>query len=365
VNRLSPVAYSLALLACSAEPGPSPRPVPENENAPAIGPVPGSAASNQDCICGNEPGCPPCPAPSSAPSTAPATAPPKPAAFPPAAITPPVERTKAPGDGTWTPLPVHKAKGADSPVYRTVIHPHKIRPFVIVEIVAIDVSRLGMELVGGTTEPEGSSAPVEKRPGIVPAADLASLVAVTNGGFKKRHGGHGIAVAGETLLEPKAEFCTFAKTKSGGYRVGTWSGMAAQANDLSWFRQTPPCLVEGGTKNPDLANEYKAKKWGGAEDGNKEIRRSAIGVGPDPGILYFAIGDYTTAEWLADGLAAAGITTAAELDINYSYTRFIVYEHGAEGELKATSPLLKDLKAPRREYWKEASERDFFYLKWR
>jgi hypothetical protein len=300
-----------------------------------------------------------------APPAAPAAGPPKPAAFPPAAFAPPVERTKAAGDGTWSPIPVHRAKGADSPVARAVVHPHRIRPFVIVEIVAIDASRLSMELVGGTQEPEGTTAPVDKHPGVVPAADLASLVAVTNGGFKKRHGGHGIAVGGEVLLAGKPEFCAFAKTKEGGYRIGTWAALEASSKDFVWWRQTPPCLVEGGAKHPDLANEYKAKKWGGAEDGNKEIRRSAIGVGADPGVLYFAIGDWVTAEWLADGLVAAGVTAAAELDINYSYTRFIVYEHAAPGELVATSPLLKDLKAPRREYWKEPTERDFFYLKWR
>lgn len=361
------LAFALLSVGCGAEPTPTRQPVPTSDERPPPGPVPGAQASS-DCVCGNEPGCPPCP-PAVPDEPAPQAGPaPKPAAFPPAAITPPVERTKAAGDGVWTPVSVHTPSGkasSGSPVYRTVIHPHKIRPFVVVEIVAIDLSRLDMQLVGGTEEPEGSSVPVEKRPGLVPPAELDSLVAVTNGGFKKRHGGHGIAVPGAVLAPPKPELCTFARTKSGAFRLGTWSSLASEQAEFAWFRQTAPCLIEGGTKNPDLASEYRAKKWGGAEDGNKEIRRSAIGVGADPGVLYFAISDYSTAEWLADGLAAAGITAAAQLDINYSYTRFIVYERGGPGDLRATSPLLKDLKAPRNEYWKEPSERDFFYLRWR
>lgn len=362
------LAFALLLAGCGGEPAPARQPVPTSDERPQPGPIP-DATTRSDCVCGNEPGCPPCPAATAEKPAAPATPGAKPNAWPPAAITPPVERTKAAGDGVWTPVAVHTPAGKDasgaSPVYRTVIHPHKIRPFVVLEIVAIDISRLDMQLVGGTEEPEGSSVPVEKRPGLVPASELDALVAVTNGGFKKRHGGHGIAVPGAVLVEPKPELCTFARTKGGAFRLATWFALAAEQGDLLWYRQTSPCLIEGGAKHPDLGNEYRAKKWGGAEDGNKEIRRSAIGVGPDPGILYFAISDYSTAEWLADGLEAAGITAAAQLDINYSYTRFIVYERGGPGDLRATSPLLKDLKAPRNEYWKDPSERDFFYLRWR
>ncbi len=355
------LAALMLLSSCAADAPPGSVPVPAAAASEAA-----IVPSRADCVCGNEVGCPPCAAPSASAPPADGARPPaaRPAAFPPPPVRPPVERTAATGDGTWKPLPVHRA-ATDPPLARTVIHPHKIRPFVIVEVVAIDTSRLSMELVAGTAEPEGTSVPVERRPGLVPAADRAALVAVTNGGFKKRHGGHGIAIGKDVLLAPTPELCTFAKTSDGGYRVGTWSTLAPTASDLAWYRQTAPCLVEGGAKHADLASEYRAKKWGGAEDGNKEIRRSAIGVGADPAILYFAIGDYVTAEWLADGLVAAGVQAAAQLDINYSYTRFIVYERGPGGEPTATSPLLKDLKAPRREYVTEPSERDFFFLKWR
>ncbi len=259
-------------------------------------------------------------------------------------------------------MPAHGASAGTSPLARTTLHPHGIRGDVVMELVAIDTSRLTMDLVLGTEEPEGFTAAEPPRTGLVPAGALDRLVAVTNGGFKKRHGGHGVGVGGSALIPPRPEFCTFAKTKAGAYRVGVWSALEPEAQDLSWFRQTPPCLVENGAKNPDTMNEYKAKRWGGAEDGRKDIRRSAIGLGADPAVLYFAIGDWVTSEWIANGLVAAGITTAAELDINYSYTRFIVYEHKGPGELVATSPLLKELKAPRKEYWSEPSARDFFFL---
>ena len=69
--------------------------------------------------------------------------------------------------------------------------------------------------------------------------------------------------------------------------------------------------------------------------------------------------------WSWAAVEAAGFDNAAELDINYSYTRFIMYQQGAGGEMTVSSPLLTDLKAPRNQYWKEASGRDFFALTWR
>lgn len=247
----------------------------------------------------------------------------------------------------------------------TLVHPHKIRSDIVVAIVAIDLSRVTMELVAGTTDPDGSEVPAERRPGVVPAAEIDSLIAVTNGGFMKRHGGYGIGVGQDVLLAPRPEGCTFAKLRSGGYRIASSAQLTPDPTTLAWFRQTPPCLVENGVPSDALPNEYKAKRWGGAEDGRKDIRRSAIGIGADPAVLYFAIGEWVTAEWLTTALVAAGVKDAAELDINYSYTRFIVYQHAPSGELTATSPLLSELKAPRREYWKEPSDRDFFYIRWR
>ncbi len=265
----------------------------------------------------------------------------------------------------WTPLAVHRASGDGSPLYRTTVRPHKIRDFVVVDLVAIDTTRVSMDLVMGPEEPEGTDVLMDKRTGLVPAARLPDLIAVTNGGFKKRHGNWGVGLDGVTAWNPRPEGCSFAKLKDESYRVATHPTLQpALEGGFAFFRQTPPCLIEDGKKHPDLAIEHKAKIWAGAEDGNKEIRRSAVGLGADGRTLYFAIGDYLTAEWLADGLLAAGVRSAAQLDINYSYTRFLTYSHAA-GELTPSSPLLKELKAPKKEYWKQKSPRDFFMLTWK
>lgn len=367
MNRLSSIfsiTSALLALACSAPAQndggsePPPRPTAEAKPAPSVVP--------SDCVCGTEPGCPPCPAPSPTAQTKPDPGSPATAGvFPPKNIAPPQERTKKPGDGEWKPMSVHAPaakKGADSPLYTTVLHPHKIRGDAIVQLVAIDTTRVSMDLVLGTDEPEKSTFPADKRPGLVPEAMRDALIAVTNGGFMSKHGGHGVGAFGEVVLMGKTDYCTYAKLKSGRYIVGTQEKIAPELDKgFIWFRQTPPCLIEGGVKHPDLANEFKAKRWGRAEDGKAEIRRTAVGFDADGRTLYFAVGDWVTPEWLTDALVAAGITSAAELDINWSYTRFIVYERSGT-ELVATSPVLTELKAPKKEYVKEASKRDFFML---
>lgn len=365
--RLSVAALAFAL-GCASSPS-------KTEDVASAGPVPTAGPTDRpaptnlvkDCVCGTEPGCPPCAAPTSTASAKPPSdlGADKPLAWPPPNLTPPHERSKKDGDGVWTPLPVANLKaGETSPLYTTILRPHPIRNFVVVQFVAIDTTRLDLELILGTGEPEGTAMPKSKRPGLVASDRLSKLVAVLNGGFKKRHGQHGVGKDGEVAQEANADGCTFARLADGTFRIYPHTRMAPLLEGFRWWRQTPPCLLEDGKRNADTDNEFKAKKWGGAEDGKKEIRRSIIALGKDPRVLYFGIGDYINAPWLADGMVAAGFDNAAQLDINYSYTRFIMYQ-GSPEALTVSSPLLTDLKAPRNEYWKDASERDFFALTWR
>ena len=360
------LALTLACASGSAEPGRadggSDRAVPTASPSD----LPTAKPLATDCVCGTEPGCQPCPVPTTTVASSSSTPSNDALVWPPANLTPVHERSKKDGDGVWTPLPVANMKaGETSPLYTTILRPHPIRNFVVIQFVAIDTTRLDLELILGNEEPEGTAMPTSKRPGLVASDRLSKLVAVLNGGFMKRHGAHGIGKDGEVAQEPNADGCTFARLKDGTFRVYPHTRLAPLLEGFRWFRQTPPCLVEDGKKNLDTDNEFKAKKWGGAEDGKKEIRRSIIALGKDPRVLYFGIGDYINAPWLADGLVAAGFDNAAELDINYSYTRFIMYQQGAGGEMTVSSPLLTDLKAPRNQYWKEASGRDFFALTWR
>ena len=282
--------------------------------------------------------------------------------YPPVDFPPLHARTAKPGDGTWRSLASPPNKGADAKPYvvTTTVHPDPIKAFVEVAIVALDTSRLQLQLVSGTDEPENAAIGKDKRPGVVAPGDLGKLVLATNGGYKARHGRHGMRVGADVFVPARPDSCTIARRADDRMYVGAWSKVSGEENTLKWFRQGPPCLIEGGALHPDLASEYGRKKWGAAEDGKKDIRRSAYALGPG-GTLYFAIGEWTTADLLAHALRAAGVTDAVQMDINWSFTRFVLYGRDGGGEPVASSPILEKLKFGPREYWQKASERDFFY----
>jgi hypothetical protein len=302
-------------------------------------------------------------APSASPPAA-SIARPSTVALPPAAFAPPHARTAKPGDGTWRPLHASAGKPVDTTAplaFTTTVHPDPYKAFVEVAIVALDTSRLDLELVPGTEEPENAAIGKDRRPGVVAPVHLPGLIIATNGGYKARHGKHGAQVGGDVFVPPNPESCTIARTADDRIVIGSWPRVETQAAGAKWVRQGPACLLEGGVLHEALASEYGRKKWGAAEDGKKDIRRSAWALGPG-GALYFAIGEWTTADLLASALKTAGVTEAVQMDINWSFTRFVLYGRDDAGAPVASSPILEKLKFGPREYWQKPSERDFFYL---
>lgn len=285
------------------------------------------------------------------------------APWPPPPFAPPEERTAAPGDGTWRPLLAAEGRPIDAErplLVTTTVHPDRYKKFVEVAIVALDLGRLELELVAGTEEPENAAIGRDRRPGVVHPDHLAGLLVATNGGYKARHGRHGMKLGPDVFVPPNPTSCTVARTDGGRIVIGPWERVAPLEPTFRWMRQGPACLLDGGALHPDLATEHGRKKWGAAEDGKRDIRRSAWALGPG-GVLFFAIGEWTTADLLAKALATAGATDAVQMDINWSFTRFVLYGRDDARAPVASSPILQKLKFGPREYWQKPAERDFFY----
>jgi hypothetical protein len=302
------------------------------------------------------------PAASSAPGSAPpgsAGAPLAPHAFPPPAFAPPHARSAAAGDGTWKPIDPASSKGGDdATLWKAVVHPHTIRKDIEVTVVAIDLDRASLHLVAGTLEPEQKGGP-----GLVPTAAQASLIAVFNGGFKAKHGAFGMKVDGEVLLPPKEGACTVGILDDGTVRIGSWGSLGAAAGELFSYRQTPPCLVEAGAINAELLGGAKPRKWGMAEDGRLDVRRSALGLDASGKTLFYAMAEWSTPVEVAEAIKLAGAVAAAELDINWSYTKFLFFGRPSPGApLEVTSALVPKTKHTRTGYVAKPAERDFFYI---
>lgn len=272
--------------------------------------------------------------------------------------TAPYARVAGRDDGVWQTVPV---RGANGPVlYRTMLHPDAERAYSELFVFALDMTELKVQAVAGSIEPKSESPqPGVPRPGLVPEADRDRLVAAFNGGFKAEHGKFGMMVAGNELLAPRPRSCTFAEHKDGSLAIATWTAISADPDAFSWWRQTPGCMLENGALHPGLQSE-DSRNWGATLEGKTVIRRSAVGLGADGRTLYVGISNSTTARALALGMKQVGATSVAQLDVNHSFPRFLLYTAGPSG--LTAQGAVKGLLYEKDEYLGRPSTRDFFYV---
>ncbi|MBI4954817.1 MAG: hypothetical protein HY908_22540, partial [Myxococcales bacterium] len=302
---------------------------------------------------------PPPPAPT---ASAPDGGAPEPPFAPPAAELP-FEKVASPGDGAWIAMPDAARPTLAPALFKTMIHPDPRRPFTVLAVVAVALRAIELSLVAGVTEPESMSIRMADRPGKIPNDDWDALVAAFNGGFKAVHGQYGMMIDGKTFLPPQEFACTIVRYLDGSLRIGSWSDLKADRERMAYLRQAPPCLVEGGDVHKALLyNEY-AKGWGATVSGDTVIRRSALGLDATGQVLFYGIGEALTAQSLAQGMRAVGSDAVAELDVNYSYPRFLTYKRPGPGEPpRVDSPLIPNIDATPDQYVTRPSARDFFYL---
>jgi hypothetical protein len=197
---------------------------------------------------------------------------------------------------------------------------------------------------------------------LVPAEEQARLVAVFNGGFQPMHGRWGMRIADHVILPPKDAGCTIALGVGGDVRVGSWSQIAPSEPALKAFRQTPPCLLDSGGLHPKLAGNDE-RPWGGRAKDLVTRRRSALGIDAERRVLYYALGIEVGPRLLAEALRTAGASDAAQLDINFNWTRFLSFGRASKtGRLEVSAALLPDMPFSRTGYVAKKSDRDFFYL---
>lgn len=276
--------------------------------------------------------------------------------FPPSDFPPPSAKSAAEGDGHWT------AWGESGALARTVVHPHPDSRWITVTIAAADLSRTRLRLVAGTQDREWAKLPPEPGAGAIPEGERARAVAVMNGGFQPQHGRWGLVANGVTISKPKDGGCTLSILRNGA--VDLSPGLPASIMDTSEsIRQTPPCLVQAGAVHPSLL-AGRDKAWAGHVADLTTRRRSAIGVDATGSVLFYAVGEEAEPRWLAEGLRLAGAAAAAELDINWYWTRCLLVEQSPQGPSLGASLIPKMEHLPS-EYVERPSTRDFFYLLFR
>jgi len=269
----------------------------------------------------------------------------------------------APGDGQWVPIDDPRS---DSPpvMYKTLLHPDRLRSWAAVSIVAIDRRRVKLHMMAGRYEPRSATKEgfSYERRARVPSDHQRVLLAAFNGGFKAEHGHYGMRVDGVTIIKPRPRACMIAMFDNDQLKIGDNKKLKERAEKAVWWRQTPACMVEDGNLHPGLVSD-KNTYWGATLDGDTVIRRSAIGLSADGETLYSGIGDHTTARAIAIAMKHAGAADVAQLDVNWSYPKFVIYRprEGKNGELIATK-LCDGFEFSEDEYIRDQAARDFFYL---
>jgi hypothetical protein len=300
---------------------------------------------------------------------------PKPVAAPPSAkaapALPPFELTSpgpmhknwsAPGDGEWVRVVDPRRPNEAAYLYKTLIHPDATRSWAELFVVAVDLRRVDVIPVAGTKEPAATEKQAEgyARPGVIPAQHHEELLAGFNGGFMTEHGGYGMMLDGVTLVGPKPHACTLAVYQDGSFKIATWSKLASGADGMKWYRQAPTCMIEDGELHPGLRG--KALKWGATLDGETVIRRSAVGLNAARDVLYVGISNHTTAPALATGMRHVGAVVVAQLDVNWSYPKFVLFEPAPGSPERKAVALADGFEFSDDEFIRKPSRRDFFYL---
>lgn len=283
------------------------------------------------------------------------------APFKPVDVGPVHPRLAAQGDGVWVPVPLADAPTEAPLLYKTLLHPDTKRPWAEVFAVAIDLRRAAIAAVAGTREPRGTApgASEAKRTGLIPASDVPSLVAGFNGGFKEEHGHYGMKIGGVLLIKPRPDACTIAMADTGELRIAPWKAVQDVEGAFRWWRQTPACLIADGKLHPALYDENT--NWGAALGGGTVVRRSALGLDAAGTTLFMAVSNHTSPRAMAVAMGHLGAVHAAQLDINYSYPRFVLFPASPSGERESAS-LFEGFKVEKDDYLREPSVRDFFYV---
>lgn len=282
--------------------------------------------------------------------------------FAPANVGPVHKSWSAEGDGVWIPL-LDPRRPEEAPrMMKTLLHPDHSRSWAELFVVAVDLRTVRVMPVMGYQEPRTDKKEAENyvRPAKIPEKHYGALLAAFNGGFMAEHGSYGVYFDGITFIDPKDDACTLAQYLDGTFTVATWSRIKERASEMEWFRQAPNCMYEDNKMHPAL-KAYHARKWGATLDGETVIRRSAVGISADGQILYIGISNHTNAKVMALGMNHAGAVAVAQMDVNWSYPKFVTYKKG-EGDLLYPVALAEGFEFNDKLYLRERSMRDFFYL---
>jgi hypothetical protein len=261
------------------------------------------------------------------------------------------------GEGVWQPY-IETSNG-EVVALRTFLQPDPERPYALVAVVALDLSKTRLHYVLGLKEPARPGGPHGW--GVIPDEDkqLGKLLAAFNGGFIAEHGYYGAMADGVTALAGRAGLATLGIYKDGSVRIGEWGTDLSLGEDFDAWRQNALLIIDGGQINPKVHTGTYIE-WGANLDGAIVTLRSAVGISEDNQVLYYFAGPSLSMPVLADAMARAGVHNGLLLDINPTHAHFTAMRED-DGKLVAESlyEQIMDLWIDR---YLGIWDQDFFYV---
>ena len=264
--------------------------------------------------------------------------------------------TPVPGEGQWQPT--GPLVGGQPAIYFTAVRPDAVYTSVLVSLVYMDTKLLKVNLMPGTQEPSGQF----QTPSVIDGPNLAKAVAGFNSGFRFKDGAGGFYLDGNQAVPLQAGKASIVIYKDGRVDIGQWGRELQLTPDVESVRQNLVLLVDGGQRVPDL-NPDDTSVWGNTLNGRVLVPRSGVCVDKS-GALIYAAGPGLKITNLADTMVRAGCVRGMELDINYEWVTFNLFDHTdpADPSKVTGRPLFQQQQSPASRYVGTPNQRDFFMV---
>lgn len=243
-------------------------------------------------------------------------------------IQPYIQTNPIPNEGKWEFEKLPKINGQPI-IYHTVLRIDEKRPYAIVDIASIDISKVNFHLVAGSKY-RGKTG---KGTGLIYYLDRPKLVASMNGGFLPVHKTGGMIIDGEVFLRMVSGKATFIMYKDGSVEIKVWKrSMKNLLPKIKHARQNLNILLQNGKFN------RRNKNWGIVKPGEDATYnwRSGLGISRDGKRLIYIAGNDISPKTLARAFVLAGCDTAMHMDMNVSNIAFNYYRH-RDGDVEALS----------------------------
>jgi hypothetical protein len=261
------------------------------------------------------------------------------------------------GEAQWQPY-LYDHAGQPAAV-RTFLQPDPDRPFAIVAVVAIDLTRVDLKFVLGSQEPSRPGGPTGW--GLIAEADRDAdrLLAAFNGGFIGEHGGFGAMQEGITALAAGSGLATLAIYKDGQVDLGEWNVDLFPGSDYFAWRQNALMVIQDGVVNEKVYTGTWVE-WGANLDYSVVTVRSGIGLSEDRSTLYYFAGPSMSMPTLADAMRAVDVYDGMLLDINPTHALFTAFEP-SDDDFRSI-PLYPEIMDTWVDRYLTPWKQDFFYL---